>query len=57
MVVVLKRGATIKQIEKLNKRLRSIALKKRMDAKKFCGTIILKESPLAIQQKLRNEWE
>ncbi len=57
MVVVLKRGATVKQIETLNKRLRGIGLKKKMDAKKFCGTIKLKESPLAIQKKLRNEWE
>ena len=29
MIVVLKRAATVKQIETLNKRLRSIALKKR----------------------------
>lgn len=57
MVVVLKRGATVKQIERLNKRLRGIAIKKRMNAKKFCGTIKLKESPLAIQRKLRDEWE
>jgi hypothetical protein len=28
-----------------------------VDTFKYCGTIKLKEDPLAIQKKLRNEWQ
>jgi hypothetical protein len=28
-----------------------------VDTLKYCGTIKLKEDPLAIQKKLRNEWQ
>lgn len=30
---------------------------KGVDTLKYCGTIKLKEDPLAIQKKLRNEWQ
>jgi hypothetical protein len=29
---------------------------KKFDAKKYAGTIKLKETPLSIQKKLRDEW-
>jgi hypothetical protein len=57
MVVVLKRGTTSKEISKVSSRLKSRSLRKTINAKKYFGTIKLKESPLDIQKKLRNEWE
>ena len=30
---------------------------KGVDTKKFCGILKLKEDPLAIQKKLRDEWQ
>jgi hypothetical protein len=31
--------------------------KKGFDAKKYCGVIKLKESPMTIQNRLRDEWK
>jgi hypothetical protein len=31
--------------------------RKKLDAKKYCGVIKLKEDPLVIQKRLRDEWE
>ncbi len=31
-------------------------LEKGVDTKKYCGTLKLKEDPLAIQKRLRDEW-
>ena len=55
MVLVLEKGATKKQMEQLNKKLSHLPVRKKLDAKKYCGVIKLKEDPLAIQKKLRNE--
>ena len=33
------------------------AIGKVVDTKKFCGILKLKEDPLAIQKKLRDEWQ
>lgn len=54
MVMVLKKGATKKQIDDLSKKL----FKKTtgVNTKKFCGVIKLKEDPLTIQKQMRNEW-
>ena len=35
----------------------AVKLKKLFNAKKYNGIIKLKEDPLEIQKKLRNEWE
>ena len=32
------------------------AFKKGVDTRKFCGLLKLKEDPLAIQKRLRDEW-
>ncbi|HEX8314510.1 MAG TPA: hypothetical protein VF609_05945 [Flavisolibacter sp.] len=32
-------------------------VEKVVDTKKFCGVIRLKEDPLAIQKRLRDEWQ
>jgi hypothetical protein len=57
MVLVLNRGASKKDIELINKKLSKLPSRKKLDAQKYCGVIKLKEDPLAIQKKLRDEWE
>ena len=57
MVLVLRKGATKTEIDTLNKRLSQLPARKKLDAKKYCGVIKLREDPLAIQKKLRDEWE
>ncbi len=53
MVFVLRKGATKKEIEELNKQLAQIRPRKAMDAHKYCGTIKLKEDPLVVQKRIR----
>jgi hypothetical protein len=53
MVTTIKKGSTHRRINQALKKLRS---KKGLDAFKFCGVIHLKEDPLSIQKKMRNEW-
>lgn len=57
MVLVLNKGATKKEIAELNDKLTKTSFRKKLDAKKYCGVITLKEDPLMIQKKLRDEWE
>jgi hypothetical protein len=33
------------------------AVDKGADTKKYCGTLAIKEDPMAIQKRLRNEWQ
>lgn len=61
MVLVLRDGATKEEMAALEEKLRSLPTPKGiavkgMEAKKYSGTIRLKEDPLAIQKKLRDEW-
>ncbi|MBK7107145.1 MAG: hypothetical protein IPH62_17875 [Ignavibacteriae bacterium] len=56
MVTVIKKGMNRKQINSILDR-NKITLKNKIDIKKYCGVLILKEDPLEIQKKLRNEWE
>ena len=53
MVLVLKKGASKKQIDSLVKKLKT---SKGVDVSKYCGAIKLKIDALTIQKKLRNEW-
>jgi hypothetical protein len=57
MVLVLKKGASKKEMERINKKLRLLPSRKKLDSKKYCGVIKLHEDPLVIQKRLRNEWE
>ncbi len=57
MVVVLKKGASKKDIEAIEKALYSKRAAGGFNAKKYNGTIKLKNDPLATQFKLRDEWE
>ena len=54
MVLVLKKGASKKDMDNISDKLQTV---KGVDTKKYGGTIKLTEDPLAIQKKMRNEWE
>ncbi len=54
MVTVIKKGSERKVIEKALSKIKS---KKKFDAYKYCGKVKLKEDPLIIQKRMRNEWE
>jgi hypothetical protein len=51
MVVIIKKGQNKKSIKVQLKKLQH-----GLDADKYCGVIRLKEDPLLIQQRLRDEW-
>jgi len=57
MVLILKKGASKKDIEAIEKKLYKEKTLSGFNAKKYNGIIKLKEDPLAIQKRLRNEWE
>ncbi len=57
MVLVLKKGASKKDIQQANKKLGEISSGKKLNTKKYTGVINLKEDALIIQKKLRDEWE
>ncbi len=57
MVLILKDGATKKEIEEIEMKLYKKVNKTGFNAKKFNGVVKLKEDPLKIQKRLRNEWE
>ncbi len=57
MVLVLKKGAGKKEIEAIEKKIFKKKIIKGFDAKKYNGVLKLKEEPLLIQKKLRDEWE
>ncbi|MEP7197403.1 MAG: hypothetical protein ABI851_12855 [Saprospiraceae bacterium] len=54
MVLVLKKGASKRQIEVLTKKLKP---KKGVDVVKYCGLLKLNTDALTLQTKLRNEWQ
>jgi hypothetical protein len=57
MVLVLKKGATKKDIKAIEKLLYKEKNSGGFNAKKYNGIMPLKEDPLTIQENLRNEWE
>ena len=56
MVTVIKKGMRKKEIKALLERYEKTR-KRKIDIKKYCGIIDLKEDPLVVQRKLRDEWE
>jgi len=60
MVIVIKRGMTKKQVDALLSKLRTGRRKRKKrplpDIHQFVGTIKLKENPLQIQKRFRDEW-
>jgi len=57
MVLLLKNGASKKEIEAIEKKLNRGKTSSGFNAKKYNGVLSLKEDPLTIQLKLRDEWE
>ena len=53
MVLVLRKGASKKEIQTIEKKL---SISKGVDTMKYCGKIKLTEDSLSIQKTLRNEW-
>ena len=56
MVLVLKKGASEKEVQLIKKKLQKKSNKPGINLKKYSGKIKLKEDPLVIQKKLRDEW-
>lgn len=54
MVTVIKKGASKTSIKLLVKKTQKVT---GIDALKYCGVIRLKEHPVLIQKRLRDEWE
>ncbi len=57
MIAEIKHGSNLTEIKKLLSRIATRKPKKGLDAKKYCGILKLHEHPLAIQKKMRDEWE
>jgi hypothetical protein len=56
MVIIIKKGATKDEIRSLLEAQKS-ETRKGVDIKKYCGIIQLREDPLNLQKKWRDEWE
>ncbi len=60
-VIVFKGGMTKAQIDALWKKVHAGQRKRGKrplpDIRKFCGVITLKEDPMEIQRKMRDEWD
>lgn len=59
MLIIFKRGMTRKQIDALWAKLRNGRKRKKKtvpDIHQFVGTIKLKEDPLVIQKRMRDDW-
>jgi hypothetical protein len=57
MIAEIKHGSNLIEINKLLSRIATRKPKKGLDAKKYCGILKLREHPLAIQKRMRDEWE
>ena len=55
MITTIRKGTSTEQI-RLALKNRSMIIKS-PDLKKYCGSISLKQDPLKIQKKWRDEWE
>jgi hypothetical protein len=54
MVSIIDKNTTEEQLKAAFRKVQS---KRGVNALKYCGTIKLKESPVSIQKKMRNEWK
>ena len=57
MVWVLKQGSSKEEIQELKKQIAAATKKPVVDWHKYSGIIKLKEDPLEIQRKMRDEWK
>ncbi len=56
MVLILKKGSSEEEMQSIKKKLQKKSRKAGINVKKYSGTIKLKDDPLKIQKKLRDEW-
>ncbi|NIJ50868.1 hypothetical protein [Dyadobacter arcticus] len=54
MKLILKKGQLLEEILPLNKHSK---ITKKRNAQKYVGVLNLKEDPLEIQRRMRNDWE
>lgn len=57
MIAEIKHGSNLAEINKLLKRIATRKPNKGLDTKKYCGILKLHKHPLAIQKKMRDEWQ
>ena len=57
MVLILKKGATEEEMQSIRKKLQKKKKNAGVDLAKYAGTIKLKDDPLVIQKKMRDEWD
>ena len=57
MVTIVKHGSSNALLQKILLKIKTQSPKKVLNAKKFCGVLKLQESPMQIQNRLRNEWQ
>jgi tripartite-type tricarboxylate transporter receptor subunit TctC len=58
MVVIVKRNTPRKQLKALLRKAKATPVKgKGLDARKHLGTVKLKQDPVTIQRRLRDEWD
>jgi len=57
MVTIIRKGATKEKIQSLLEKGKKDNARKGIDLHKYCGVLKLKEDPLILQKKWRNEWE
>lgn len=55
-MITLKKGATQRHMQKLTLTLSERRKLSKKSIKDYCGSIKLKEDPIEIQKKMRNEW-
>lgn len=56
MVTIIKKGDSKAHIKKALQKIEESS-NQGLDAKKYCGILKLEEDPLAIQKKMRDEWQ
>jgi len=57
MITTIKQGASKEEINQLLRLYNQKKSKKGIDVRKYCGIIDLKEDPMELQKKWRDEWE
>jgi len=57
MVTIIKKGASKENIKSLLEKRQKKKKAKNIDIKKYCGILNLKEDPVKLQKKWRDEWE
>jgi len=56
MVMTIKKGSEKDQIRELLEKLRKKRNARKKGIAKYCGVLSLKEDPLSLQKKWRDEW-